>query len=456
MAHDWKIMKEAYSKVDEFRIWFKENFIRIVTESDYLNAYDIGSFCKYSDVRELVFQNLDLVLSKMTSKSDFLQFMDLGERRKNLEKFFEGKKIDDDMKKCFYILLDEGVLNSNKALEILANKIEETYNEIGLSRVYDIMNIIPCFLIISENNPNMKKIDEFLTSKFEDICDADFGLYKFKFKYFNKFENFKKEIQKKGPEFFMVFPIDYTISLEECREIAKDIFGDFTSDIFSKMKYGYKNPTKASIIKMIIDELLKRADNSKNMDAVKQVGEGFFSVAYRIGDKVFKVGKRANPVIQNHRRILQPIVRRKIGDEYDEDNFIEIQNLVDTSWYKKMKSEDIHKVLLNIYSELRDDGLVWVDVKPENIGKLLRPNTTHEFDLRNKEINPPERATGIIGKNKGEPLQAGEYVIIDSDLIYEEKEWSELVKNNYFGELCRERKYEEEYQARKNKDEAQL
>ena len=418
MAYNWGMMKEKYRKDAMFRIWFKDNFNQIITESDYLEAYDIGFFYRYSDVRDLISQNLDLILKKLTFKSDFLQFMTFDEKKNNLEKFFEGNKIDDDMKKSFTILVKEGVLNSNKALEILANKIEETYNEIGLGRVYDIMKKIPNFLNCNKNDPNMEKIDKFLTSKFEEICDSDFGLYKFEFKYFNKFESFKKEIQKKGSEFFMVFPIDYTISLEECREIAKDIFGDFTSDIFSKMKYGYKDPTRAFIIKMIIDELLKRADNGKNMDAVEQIGKGCYSVVYKIGDLVLKVGRRRCTEIPNHRRILKPIIRRQISDVSDEDNFIEIQNYVETNWYKGMKSEDINKVLEGIYYELLEDGVVFGDVKPENVGKLIRPNTTHEYDLCHNEISPPERATGIIGKDKGGPLQAGEYVIIDTDHIY--------------------------------------
>lgn len=458
MKYDWETMKNEYRNNFEFRSWFKENFINIITENDEVNPYDIAGFCIFNEGREVFFKNLKLVLSKMKCKSDFLPFMRSNEIRNNIDIFFEGEKTDKDMKKCFHKLIDAGFLNSDKGLEILSNKIETIYDGIGFQGVCEIMDMIPHFYIYSENNPYIKKIDNFLTGKFEEICSTNFENYGFKFQYFNKMNNFKKEIQKKGPDFFIGFSLDSNISLEECRDVAKSIFGEFTSENFSKIKYGQNDARKALIIQTIIDELLEQTGEGASMDDVKKIGQGVYSTTYKVGNYALKIGiGRNNYTIPNHRRILKPIIRTKIKSDFsqekftnDADTFIEVQNLIETSWCEHMTEEEINQVLFDIYSELRNDGLIWVDVKPDNIGKLLKPNTSHIFyldiDGRKKEINPDGNSTGVLGEEKGELLDVGDYVIIDSDYILEYDDWLKIQKIEH-GEVCREKKFEARYQA---------
>ena len=86
MKYDWKAMKEGYSKIAEFRNWFQNNFVRIINESEELSASDIGFFYRNDEMKEIILQNLDLVLSKIKSKSEFLQFMTMSEKKRNFDK----------------------------------------------------------------------------------------------------------------------------------------------------------------------------------------------------------------------------------------------------------------------------------------------------------------------------------------------------------------------------------
>lgn len=275
-------------------------------------------------------------------------------------------------------------------------------------------------------------------------------------------KRFKGKISEIGPDFFINFPIDYYTSLEDCKEMSESIFGEFTSENFAKIKYGQNDVRKALIIQTVIDELLEQTGENSSMKDVKEIGKGVYSTTYKVGNYALKVGiERNNYIIPNHRRILKPIVRTKIKSGFlqkdatnDTATFMEVQNLIDTQWWEDISEGEVEQVLFDIYSELRNDGLIWVDVKPDNIGKLLKPNTTHVFyldiDGRKKEIQPDGNSIGVLGEENSEPLEEGDYVIMDSDYIMKYDDWLKLQRNEP-GEVCREKKYEERYQAELSK-----
>ena len=64
--------------------------------------------------------------------------------------------------------------------------------------------------------------------------------------------------------------------------------------------------------------------------------------------------------------------------------------------------------MYGVYKDLRDDGLVWTDIKMSNIGRLKKDNRINYKEMVHdengnlvvKEIIPSEAATGLKGKQR--------------------------------------------------------
>ena len=225
------------------------------------------------------------------------------------------------------------------------------------------------------------------------------------------------------------------------------------------MKFGQNDALKAQMLQMIIDELLEQSGDLSFKDNIKEQGNGAYSTTYKVGNYVIKFGEqRKNETVPNHIRILQSIIRIKFPKIYgmtnDEASFIEVQNEVDAKWYYNMDYQEIEKILFQIYSELRDDGLIWLDVKLQNVGKLLKTNTSRilyvDIDGKTKQIIPNENENGLIGEIKEKPLEKEKYVIIDNDYIIREGEIETIGYSP--GQFDRMLKYEVMYQNKKKKD----
>ena len=84
-------------------------------------------------------------------------------------------------------------------------------------------------------------------------------------------------------------------------------------------------------MQILLRELLN--SEHKRFSDMRKVGEGVYSNVYQIGTKIIKIGApRQTHKIPNHRRILQPIVRKELTNEMGEPiGSIEITDEVDTS-----------------------------------------------------------------------------------------------------------------------------
>ena len=161
--------------------------------------------------------------------------------------------------------------------------------------------------------------------------------------------------------------------------------------------------TLMGIVTPIVDKILEK----ENCDIVNSrvVFGGAFSSVLIIGDNVIKVGiPRKTFNIPNDKRILQPYLRRDLSEEQGIEAVIEVSDRVDTDI--NLSEEELYA----IYKEMRDRGIVCGDFKYNNIGKLIKDNPP-----RNNAKN------GMIGV-VSETLKVGDYVILDTDLIYNEKD----------------------------------
>ncbi len=172
-------------------------------------------------------------------------------------------------------------------------------------------------------------------------------------------------------------------------------------------------------ITRIIEELL--GDQNVRMVDIEAIGTGTYSKVYQVKDKVLKIGKpRETYKIPNHPRILQPLTRTNLIDERDENKIfgcIEIADRVDKLQEEELQIEKLYQV----YKELRDDGIVWTDARFANVGKLRSRNMPK---LNGKDMDVDPVAVGMDKETKERILEAGEWVVIDTDFIYREKESS--------------------------------
>ena len=170
--------------------------------------------------------------------------------------------------------------------------------------------------------------------------------------------------------------------------------------------------------RIILEELI--VNEEINYHDIKPLDRGAYSNVILVGDKVLKVGKRrSNFNIRHNKRFLKPLYRQEINSIYNNDVFlcVEITEKVDT--------ENVtHDDLYDIYTELRDEGLIWVDCHLSNLGRLIQDNTIYYEGIEKVDIN----ATGYLTDNE-EVLKKGDIVIIDNDYIFTEEEFQNLFKN---------------------------
>lgn len=177
------------------------------------------------------------------------------------------------------------------------------------------------------------------------------------------------------------------------------------------------------LIAMFIEDIMKH-ENVTAKDITK-AGSGKTCSNLKIGEYILKVGTtRRTKEFRNSSRILQPIIRREIAVNSDEKLFIEVQNEVDVDWAKPQNKP--YEVMYQVYRDLRDDGLLWTDIRFANIGRLKKDNRVNYTTLVHdenenkieKEIEPEEKATGLKGM-PSKVLKAGEYVLLDTDFVFD-------------------------------------
>lgn len=198
---------------------------------------------------------------------------------------------------------------------------------------------------------------------------------------------------------------------------------DFAYQLLKDDSQIVKDKIAIPMVGKFIEELCKH-EKVEILD-IECAGEGAYSFSLKIGSFVLKIGKqRATNYIPNHKRIIKPLIRQQTNAEGRKDIpnlFIEIQNAVDANWYKDLSEEKIKEELYKIYRELRKSGIVWNDVKAENVGRLLRPNKEN-FVIDGEELKSSNYAIGFTGNENEEILQAGELVIIDTDYIFSQED----------------------------------
>lgn len=166
-----------------------------------------------------------------------------------------------------------------------------------------------------------------------------------------------------------------------------------------------------SFIFLLLDEISK--NESTSISSTEFIGTGGYSAVFAIKTKVIKIGiERKNPHFPNNPYILKPLLRKTITI----DNipiFFEVIEKVDTN-INDITKEEIYK----LYKNIREIGLIWTDVKIDNVGRLIKDNKIYWYE----NITPSDETlefTKTIGNHQ---LKKGELIVLDGDYIYNEND----------------------------------
>ncbi len=166
-----------------------------------------------------------------------------------------------------------------------------------------------------------------------------------------------------------------------------------------------------SFIFLLLDEISK--NESTSISSTEFIGTGGYSAVFAIKTKVIKIGiERKTPHFPNNHYILKPLLRKTITI----DNipiFFEVIEKVDTN-INDITKEEIYK----LYKNIREIGLIWTDVKIDNVGRLIKDNKIYWYE----NITPSDETlefTKTIGNHQ---LKKGELIVLDGDYIYNEND----------------------------------
>lgn len=235
--------------------------------------------------------------------------------------------------------------------------------------------------------------------------------------------------------------------LKKLKQINPNRFSEIQSSIVCKMT-GIKPQFLDSNTLLGLTKVVDEVAQNENIDIseLEYIGKGTFTDVYKLGNKVIKFGKnRLTDKIPYHRRILQSLVRRRVYRGF-RDLYVEIAE------YIKPDDEITDEDAYLIYKELRDDGIIWLDAKRENLGRLEKDNIVYF----NEPIYVKNETLGYIPETikQEEPLHKGDLVILDTDFLFREQDFDESLLNSHintdFYKLC-EQRYQEEKKTKKTK-----
>ena len=293
-----------------------------------------------------------------------------------------------------------------KKLENSNNSIYETLEYIESENISLFKEIVSISLLNWTNYDRVNEVIEYIKSK------NYLKKYLHNKNYFDaiikKSNNLLSLKEYTSNDFIINKKITKMIDQNE-RVFTKQILNKTIKDF--RMEYDII-PTNLKIIEEINYLIIKEIANNEKVkiSSIKLIGRGEFSDVYQIGDKIIKLGKkRGTKTFPNNPYIVKPLIRKEFELGEKTKIFVEVCEKILTNCCTK---EDVDE----IYKKMRRLGLVWIDVKQKNLGRLLKDNKIYW----NKPLNPSDTALMLQEYRGLEELKKGDVVICDADYIYDE------------------------------------
>ena len=164
------------------------------------------------------------------------------------------------------------------------------------------------------------------------------------------------------------------------------------------------------IIYLIIEDVCRNEE--VDISSIENIGSGAYSSVLLVGNKVIKIGlQRATSRFPNNPYINAILLRREFPITNKESFFVEVNEKVDN------ESDISDEELYELYKKLRDIQLIWLDVDQRNAGRLLRDNKIYW----KCELPITDEILGLDPYRGNDLLKKGDIVVLDNDLIYDEK-----------------------------------
>lgn len=323
--------------------------------------------------------------------------------------FLHGISIIIGPEKVFTSELMDAVLNMDLDDEIISELVDESPPEQRIIFVKKCLDkgIIPTHMYMSSYS---KEIKEMIASRLPELISKCTSIFHLK----------------------RVFSED-----EKTLKIINDYLNNNPNKVVEGVLtyLGRKYSMNKDIRRFLFYAIKELVENEEaNFSDVCVRPGGSFSQIIFIGDKVLKVGtSRKTKTFPNNPYIVKPLLRQeaKFGDD---TIFLEITE-------KVINDEDItEETLYSLYKKLRDLGLVWTDIAPRNVGRLLKDNDIHWKE----DIRPSDETLGFSKFRGTEKLEQGHFVILDADFIYDEND-----PNIEYPEPQRYDRFEARYQSEK-------
>lgn len=482
---DIKDVETLINSDERFKEFFIKNTVLVLENIRFSNEFNFSmvyrNLCKDPQLRTEILKALPTIVERTSARQGIIDviLMNLSEEEKiKYSEILFVKSINPIQPYVYYDMIINNLISkigiSNKTMlkmiaDNMGNIIEDSKRlpqtlkslskvmakakqEMSEEQFFEVIDLIDTTLV--------ENIEKIMNKENEEQVK---GISGYNSESFDGFQRFQEAIKQRGIDAFNSELYIGEGDIEECKRTAEKYFGKCDTKTLLVMMYGKYGKDRTEIIAGVIEELQKKANIESESGIINIIGQGYSNTAILVGDYVVKIGGyRQTEKLPNDRRILQPIIRQRLpGKEMSGyiRPFIEVQNRVETNWTEDLSIIEIEEELYKIYKEIRERGHIFADISPENIGRLIKENRPNykfrDTDGEYKDIRPTEIATGLKGEiEEDEVLKPGELVILDSEFIYEEKDF-DLKYDSVGWEQTnkRRRRFEKRYKEEKREKE---
>lgn len=301
-----------------------------------------------------------------------------------------------------YPILAEKLATSENGANIVAENFEKFLK-------YSYSDLDKLFISVLDSEIGRKKAKENLLTirkssrvrEFFNFIDAIENVEGFKeiYEEYGFWSTMYKQIQIPGED---------ELSSEEPYKFSE-------SQIYELVSGDYKQRKKENIFSQIVNSETRREKRAILEDVSKGEpfefkGIGSFSIVAKTRDKVVKLSiERDRYKIPYHPRLMMPIFRK----EYDDYSYLEVFNLGEP-----LSSKITDEMVLKIYKELEEAGIIWTDARRANLVELLEDNNLPDY-IKSENFN----LLGFLDDERyptteHNVLKKGEIVISDLDMLY--------------------------------------